>query len=128
MGTVVLQQAVSTSASWLELASDLLRTVFMLGAVCALAWFVLRAAAARGLGKASRSARMEVIERLALDAQRSVYLVRVEQRRLVIGVGHGAAPQLLTELDAKSVTDGDVAAVATELDLVHAASRRDATH
>lgn len=133
MGAVVLQQAVSHavsgSPSWVELAGDLLRMLFALGFVCAVAWLVLRFAASRGLGKNARGKRLEVIERLSIDPQRSLLIVRVDQRRLLIGVGSGAAPQLVTELDSAGAPFGSVSDVSTdELAAARDAVRRDATH
>lgn len=142
MGTVVLQQAVAHvvafqqtaggapgSPSWLEYAGDLLRMVFALGFVCVIAWITLRFAASRGLGTNARGKRLEVIERLTLDPQRSLLIVRVDQRRLLIGIGAGAAPQLMTELDASGGPSTGVADVsAEELARVRDAVRRDATH
>jgi len=133
MASVVLQQAVAQALAapptWVDVGSDLLRMVFALGFVCALAWLTLRFAASRGLGKKERGNRLEVIERLSLDAQRSLLIVRVDQRRLLIGVGAGAAPQLVTELDGNGLPFGNVADVSTEeLARVRDAVRRDATH
>lgn len=135
MGTVVLQQAVAVqhaagAPSWLELGSDVLRTAFALGFVCALAWVALRFLAARGLGKTPRqSPRMELVERLPLDAQRSLVIVRVEQRRLLVGVGPGASPSFVTELESSHAPLSTSSGLSSEeLDRIHDAVRRDATH
>lgn len=134
MGTVMLQQAVVfqqavSAPSWVELVSDVLRTAFALSFVCALAWIALRFAASRGLGKNTKSARLELVERLALDAQRSLVIVRVEQRRLLIGVGTGAAPQLVAELDGNGASVAATSVLSTdEMTRIQDAVRRDATH
>lgn len=129
MGAVALQQAVSAAPSWAQYASDLLRTGFALGFVCLLAWASLRFLAARGLGKPATSKRLEVIERLTLDAQRSLLMVRVDRRRLLIGVGTGAAPQLIAELDPDGqATDSTVVAVESDSVVSSGAHKSDATH
>ena len=76
---------------------ELLRAALSLVAVCVVAWVVLRWASRRGLGGAAGSGRMEVLERLPLDPRRSLHLVRVGERVLVVATGEGA-PALLTEL------------------------------
>ena len=134
MLTVVLQQAVAQAAErspqWLDHASELLRMIFALGFVCVLAWLVLRFAASRGIGvgKASKGTKLEVIERLALDSQRGLVIVRVEQRKLLIGVGSGAAPQLITELDGNAASFAASLDASDALEQIHDAIRRDATH
>jgi flagellar biogenesis protein FliO len=129
VGAVALQQAVSLAPAWTQYASDLLRTAFALGFVCLLAWVALRWLATRGVGKASGHKRLEVLERLNLDAQRSLWLVRVDRRRLLIGVGTGAAPQLLAELDA-DVRGAEVSGTVVSADVaaIQGAHKSDATH
>jgi flagellar biogenesis protein FliO len=76
-----------------------LRVVLALVGVCVLALVVLRWLASRGVGRAGRpGARVQVVERVGLDAQRALYLVQVEGRVLLIGTGPGAAPALIAEL------------------------------
>jgi len=128
MGAIVLQQAIAASPSWMEHVSDLLRTAFALGAVCLLAWFALRFVASRGLGKRASGSKLEVIERLALDTQRSVVLLRVDRRRLLIGLGAGA-PRLITELDAEArLLEEFTSAVQDGSATIVAAQKSDATH
>jgi len=81
----------------------LLQTLLALGAVCALAWVLLKWGASRGFGGASAGGRVKVLERVALDPRRSLYLVQVGERVLLLGAGDGAAPSLLTEMPADSV-------------------------
>ncbi len=81
----------------------LLQSILALGAVCILAWVVLRWSAQRGLGK-SRG-RMRVIEKLPLEARRSLYLIEVGDRVLLIGTGDGASPALIAELNPESVPE-----------------------
>ncbi|MBI5513483.1 MAG: flagellar biosynthetic protein FliO [Deltaproteobacteria bacterium] len=65
----------------------LLHTLGALALVCALAWWVLRLAAQREHGGAP--GRMKLLERVALDPRRSVVLLQVGARVLVVGVGDG---------------------------------------
>lgn len=77
----------------------LFQTLVALAAVSVLAWVVLKWSARRGLGSFSRGRRLEVLERLPLDARRALYLVEVGGKVLLIGAGDGAAPTLLSEVD-----------------------------
>ncbi len=76
----------------------LVQSLLALVAVCILAWVVLRWSAKAGLG-IGRGEHLEVVERMALDARRSVVVVRVGKRMLLLGVGEHAAPSLIVELD-----------------------------
>lgn len=76
----------------------LLQTLLALAVVCILAWVVLKWGARRGLGGASRG-RVKVLERIPLDRGRSLYLVSIGERVLLVGAGDGSAPSLLAELD-----------------------------
>lgn len=82
-------------------AEALLRTVVALAVVCALAWLVLRAMARRGIGTgrlgARRARRLEIEERVALDARRGVAIVSADGRRFLVGVADGGLT-LLAEL------------------------------
>jgi flagellar biosynthetic protein FliO len=84
--------------------ASLLQSLLALAAVCILAWVVLRWSAQRGLGTGAGQ-RVQVIERVPLDARRWVYLVKIGERVLVLGAGDGASPTLLTELAAKDLPD-----------------------
>lgn len=77
--------------------SSLLQAVLALGVVCLVAWGVLRVLGRHGLGRL-RSGRIEVLERVPLDARRSLYLVRIGERAWLVGAGDGASPTLLAEL------------------------------
>ncbi|MDQ3035193.1 MAG: flagellar biosynthetic protein FliO, partial [Myxococcota bacterium] len=78
----------------------LLQTLLALGAVCLLAWVVLRWAAQRGLGIGATGTRVRVIERVPLDARRTLWLVQLGEKVLLIGAGDSAPPALLAELRA----------------------------
>lgn len=82
----------------------LLQSLLALAAVCVLAWVVLRWAAKRGQGFGV-SSRVKVLERAALDARRSLYLVEVGERVLLVGVGDGGAPALITEVDPATLPE-----------------------
>lgn len=83
---------------------SLLQTLLALAAVCILAWVVLRWSARRGLG-VSRG-RVKVLERVPLDGRRALYLIEVNGRQLLVGVGDGGAPALLTELEVDDLPVG----------------------
>ncbi len=74
------------------------RTLLALLGVCALAWFVLGQLARRGVGVGGRAARMRVLERITLAPRRQLYLVRVDERELLIGAGETGGLMLITEL------------------------------
>lgn len=76
----------------------LLQTLLALGAVCVLAWVVLRWTARRGLGLGA-GRRVKVMERVPLDGRRALYLVEVGGRVLLLGAGDSSAPAVLAELD-----------------------------
>ena len=80
----------------------LLQTVLALLAVCILAWVVLRWAAKKSLGLGSGQ-QIRVIERVVLDVGRTLYLVEVGGKVLLLGAGEGASPTLISELDAAEV-------------------------
>jgi flagellar biogenesis protein FliO len=83
-----------------ETGFELLRVALALAGVCALAFVALRWLASRGVGRSrpAGAGRVQVVERLGLDAQRALYLVRAEGRLLLLGTGPDAAPRLIVEL------------------------------
>ena len=85
--------------------ASLLQTLLALAAVCILAWVVLKWGAKKGLTFGARGRHIQLIERVPLDPRRSLSLVRVGGKILLIGVGDGAAPVLLKEL-----SEGDLEA------------------
>lgn len=88
-----------------------------LGLVCVLAYGVLRFLARRGVGRPSGPIR--VLARASLEPRRSLYLVEVAGRRLLLGVGDGPTTTLAdlgagSEVPAESAmapTHGDLPAV-----------------
>lgn len=87
----------------------LLQTLLALIAVCILAWVVLRWASRKGFAMGSTSGRVRVLERVALDPRRSLYLVQVGDRVLLLGAGEGASPALLAELDPDALPEAPAA-------------------
>jgi flagellar protein FliO/FliZ len=83
----------------------LLQTLVSLAAVCILAWVVLRWGAKRGLGALGQGKRIKVIEKVPLDARRSLYLVEVGGKVLLVGSGESGALSLLTELDPTTLPE-----------------------
>jgi flagellar biosynthetic protein FliO len=81
-------------------SSYLIETLVTLVGVCALAWAVLYGARKVGMGRDSGG--LELVGRLALDARRSIALVKIGETVLVIGVGDGGMTKL-GELPASSV-------------------------
>ena len=84
----------------------LVQAIAALVGVCLLAWVALRWAAKLGVGRTSGSGRIEVLERVGLDARRALYLVRCDDSVLLLAVGDGAAPVLLKELSASEAPSG----------------------
>ncbi len=82
--------------------SALLQATIALAAVCLLAWLVLRFVARRGFGAATEG-RLQVLERVPLDARRSLVLVQVGSRAFLVGTGDGAAPRLIAEFSSDAL-------------------------
>lgn len=79
-------------------------TMLTLLGVCLLAVVSLKWLAKRGIGVGVKSTEMAVLDRIPLDARRSLVLVEVRGRTWLLGLGETGAPTLLAELAA-----GDVA-------------------
>jgi flagellar protein FliO/FliZ len=91
-----------------DVVQPMLKTIAALGVVLFLAWLTLHKGMGRLVERAQAGKRMRVIERVALDARRSLFLVEVDGKTLVVGGGD------LVRLDAPlpaSRDDVDVAAV-----------------
>lgn len=78
----------------------LVQALLALVAVCILAWSVLRWSAGCGLGGLGGGQRIKVLERAHLDARRTLYLVQIGDRTLLVGAGETGAPSLLAEIAA----------------------------
>lgn len=90
------QPASETSELGLEFMS-LLQVLLALALISALAYGVLRVLARRGFGKLGVGP-VQVEQRLFLDAQSGLLVVRVEGRRLLLATHRGAPARLITEL------------------------------
>ncbi len=89
----------------------MVRTLFVLGAVCALAYGLLRWGLRRFVPVGARGAgRMEVVDRLGVAPKQSILVVRVGSRHLLIGSSE-AGLQNLGEIDG-----GDMQIDADQLD------------
>lgn len=86
----------------------LLQTLFALAGVCVLAWVVLRWGARRGFGMGALGGRVRVLERVALDPRRTLYIVKVGERVLLLGAGDGGSPALITEIDPATLPPEEV--------------------
>jgi flagellar biogenesis protein FliO len=92
--------------------TSLVRSALSLLAVCVAAWALVRFAARRGLlGAAPTGTHLRVIERLALDPRRALYLVRLGPRAILLGASEdglralGDVPLEALGLDDDSVRE-----------------------
>lgn len=76
---------------------DFARSVLALLGAGALVWLMLRALGQRGFAKAAEGP-VRVLQRVPLDPQRALYVVRAGDKTLLIGCGQGASPSVLAEL------------------------------
>lgn len=95
---------------WLQIGTGgygwaLLQALTALCAIGLLAWLVLRLTVHAPFGfRASVGGRhMTLIEQLPLDTRRSLHLVKVADRVLLIGTGDGGQPVTLAEFDEGTV-------------------------
>jgi flagellar biosynthetic protein FliO len=107
-----------------ETLLSLAQSAVALVAVCFLAWFVLRWGARRGLGGVGRRGSIRVLERVPLDARRSLVLVQVGKRTLLLGTGDGAAPSVLRELDPGEAPPEPAQARSSFVDVLRRLARR----
>ncbi len=98
-------QAASDVAAVPSYGASLLQTLAALVAVCVLAYVVLRHGLARAYGAGRGGGAMRIVERLPLDARRSLVLVAVGERLYLVGTGDGAAPSLLGEVPKDAVPE-----------------------
>ena len=69
--------------------------------VCALAYLLIRFGLTKLQSRRDPDAQMEIVERLSLDARRSIIMLRVREKLLVVGVSETGF-SLLTELEPES--------------------------
>ena len=86
---------------------QLFQSVVALAAVCFAAWWVLRWASRQGFGKGPAGRHIRVIERVMLDPRRSLFLVEVGTRVMLLGTSEQTL-SLLAEIQP-----GDLGASAT---------------
>ena len=88
-------------------ASYLIETLVTLVGVCAFAGIVLYGA--RRIGIARDSGALELVGRLAVDARRSIVLVKIGEMVFVVGVGDGGMTKLgeiaASSLPARAATE-----------------------
>jgi len=104
----VVAEAATGAASEPSYGWFLVETLVVLGAVCALAWFGLRWLSRRAFALGGKGP-IKVLARAALEPRRTLYVVEVGGKTLLIGAGEGPLATL-AELDGREVR----AAVARE--------------
>lgn len=82
----------------------LLETLLALGLVCGLAYLVFRLMLPRLTTIRASNSMVRVVDRVGLDARKSLYVVEVAGRWLLIGASE-AGVHLVSELDAQSAEE-----------------------
>ena len=82
----------------------LLETMLALGVVCGLAYLVFRFALPRLTTVRSANSMVRVVDRVGLDARKSLYVIEVAGRWLLIAASE-AGVHLVSELDAKTAEE-----------------------
>ncbi len=90
------------AGSWQSYGVFILETIAVLVVIALVAWGVVRFGGHR-LGRGNGGRRMRVVERLGLEPKRSIYLIEVDGRSLLIGVSEGSV-RLLEQLPDKPET------------------------
>jgi hypothetical protein len=72
-----------------EVLVPFFRTMLMLGVVLLFIWLTLHKGMGKLVQRAQAGKRVKVVERVALDARRSLYLVEVDGQSMLIGGGDG---------------------------------------
>ena len=78
----------------------LLQTLVALLFICAVAWLLLRVMGRYTNGLGPSKSMIEIVERVAIDQRKSLYIMKVTGRWLLVGSSETGL-QLLTELDPK---------------------------
>jgi flagellar biosynthetic protein FliO len=99
--TALMQQTRPPFDTGPSLLWMLVQTIFMLAFICAMAYIVIRLLKRFG-GVATSSNLIEIIDRVALDQRKGLYVIKVTGRYLLIGTSENGV-QLLGELDAEAV-------------------------
>jgi len=71
----------------IELMGSFVRGMLMLCVVLFIAWLTLSKGLGKLVEKASAGKRMKVVERVALDARRTLFLVEIDGKQLIFGGG-----------------------------------------
>jgi flagellar protein FliO/FliZ len=115
----------SASLTATEVVAPMVKTVVALSIVLLLAWLTLHKGMGRLVERAQAGKRLRVVERVALDARRSLFLVEVDGKTLVVGGGD------LVRIDAPSSSseslDGFVRGAAFEKVLASTQSKPSST-
>jgi flagellar biogenesis protein FliO len=115
-----LAQSAELPAETTGFGGQLARTALSLLAVCAASWWILRYAAKRGiLPRQTQSKHLQIVDRIALDARRSVVLLRVGSKVLVVAADDQGL-RTLGEMDAQEF------ATATESTMSEQTDKREA--
>lgn len=76
------------------LIGTLLKTMLMLALVVGAAYLTLHKGVGKLLSRAQQGQRIQVVERVPLGERRSLYLVRVDGKEMLLGVGEGGITAL----------------------------------
>jgi flagellar biosynthetic protein FliO len=100
------------AGSWQSYGIFILQTVAVLAVIALAAWGIVRFGGHR-LGRGKGEHRMRVVERLGLEPKRSIYLIEVDGKSLLIGVSEGSV-RLLEHGPDKAETTDDTAPAEVE--------------
>jgi flagellar biogenesis protein FliO len=78
------------------------RALIALIGVCVLAWVSLSWLSRRGFVGQSASARLKLLERLALSPRRQLYLVQADSRVFLLAAADGGSLALIAELESSA--------------------------
>jgi flagellar protein FliO/FliZ len=82
-----------------ELLAPLFKTLLMLGVVLAIAYLTLHKGLGKLVARQNEGRRVKVVERVALDPKRALYLVEIDGKQMLLGSGeHGVVH--IKDLDA----------------------------
>jgi len=100
----------------------LLQTLLALLFICGIAWLLLRLMGRYSNGLGSSKGMIEIVDRVAIDQRKSLYIMKVTGRWLLVGSSE-AGLQLLTELDPATAADAAEAASPRRLRIAAASSK-----
>ncbi len=89
-----------------DFTTALLEAVLALAITASLAYMFLRLAAKRGLfGNLSQHGKLRIEETLRVDPKSSLFIVRIDGRRLLLATHTQSAARLITELQPSSTNE-----------------------